>query len=256
MESRFAARKCATWAIRSHLLSHRAACVRQCRSCARGTFSGSGAVEGSTTKTTRRANNFVACNDSGVEAAVSAAHIRLDQPRRILLDRATRPRVEPIRREQDFRAHIPIFAHSSRRFARRDRKSGLPQWALIGRSEGDRDRPFQSIHPSVETKNAGTANKQVDVIRHDYIPSNSDPKINAGHTDVTLKCAMRVFHASPMQCTDRHKEQRWVVGLKNLLKPRRTILNHREPTIAADTAASTPTSKSRSAQRIRDFSLE
>jgi len=50
---------------------------------------------------------------------------------------------------------------------------------------------------------------------------------------------------------NRNEEQRRSVSLKNLLKSGRTTLDH-DAILAADTAASTPTRKSRQAERLYD----
>jgi hypothetical protein len=54
-----------------------------------------------------------------------------------------------------------------------------------------------------------------------------------------------------MNCANRYEVQRRIVGLKNLLKSGRTTLDH-DPMLAADTAVSTPTRKSRQAERLYD----
>ncbi len=55
-----------------------------------------------------------------------------------------------------------------------------------------------------------------------------------------------------MNCTDRDEEKRRIVGLKDLFKSGRVSLDH-DAILAADTAVSTPTRKSRQAERLYDF---
>ena len=54
-----------------------------------------------------------------------------------------------------------------------------------------------------------------------------------------------------MNCADRDEVERRIVGLEDLAKSGRTTLDH-DAMLAADTAASTPTRKSRQAERLYD----
>ena len=65
-------------------------------------------------------------------------------------------------------------------------------------------------------------------------------------------CCAYVSNLLPMNCANRDEEQRRNVGLKDLFKSRRAAFDHNK-VVAADTAASTPTRKSRQAERLYDF---
>jgi len=67
------------------------------------------------------------------------------------------------------------------------------------------------------------------VIRHDHVPPNRDGKLIESPIGTLLKCLMcslQIFDLSSVNRADRHKEQRRIISLKNLMEPRWAVLDH------------------------------
>jgi hypothetical protein len=70
----------------------------------------------------------------------------------------------------------------------------------------------------------------MDVIRHNYIPSNRDIKLFATSKRILAKCFVcddQTIDFAAVDGADCYKVKRWRVGLKNLSKSRRAILDHK-----------------------------
>ena len=93
------------------------------------------------------------------------------------------------------------------------------------------------------------------VIRHDHITSYGHTKLVPSPTDIAFErsvgCAW-VANLVPMKCADRDELQRRIVNLKDSRESGRATLD-RHAIYAADSAASTATSRSKCAERLRDF---
>jgi hypothetical protein len=74
-------------------------------------------------------------------------------------------------------------------------------------------------------------NEQMKMIGHHDVSANGHTKLVPSSANVAFECAVSCAQVSdllPMNCADRYEVQRRIVGLKDLLKSRRTTLNHHE----------------------------
>src|SRR5262249_15621553 len=109
--------------IRDRLLSHWKCQLCENQAFARRIFSYPRTFRGPATETTRARYDSLACDDSGVGAAVSAAETTPYQSRQIRLDKANHRLAGLDLHEQDSLGRISIFRRNSRHCVRRDRKT-------------------------------------------------------------------------------------------------------------------------------------
>jgi hypothetical protein len=66
-------------------------------------------------------------------------------------------------------------------------------WLVVRRAQRDRHCPFQTIYSCAEVKTRIASNKQVHVIRHDHITTNSDIEFRRTPERIFSKCLMNDF---------------------------------------------------------------
>ena len=94
----------------------------------------------------------------------------------------------------------------------------------------------------------------MDVIGHDYISTDSDVEFFYASKRIFSKRFMRgvkTINFASMESTYRDEKQRRIIGLKNLLQPRRALFDHRASVEAAVSAANVANS-GRFARRSRN----
>lgn len=123
-------------------------------------------------------------------------------------------------------------------------KPRLPKRSLLRSAERNGNCAFQPVHALRKIEIIIASDKEVHVIRHHYVPSNSHPELVATSASVgfkTTECWVQVSNLLTMNCTNRNELQSRIVDLKDLPESRWATLDH-DGILAADTAASTPES--------------